>query len=67
MNLSYRELSLLLATLAFMVSFVAKFVLFDVKLTYVGRDIIMFFAIYFIAKNLLFMVDKLIINFRKIM
>jgi len=67
MNLSYRELALLLSTTAFILSFVGKFLIYDVKLTYISRDIIMFFAIYFISKNLLFMVDKLIINFRKIM
>jgi len=67
MNLSYRELSLLLATLVFLVSFVAKFLIYDVKLTYVARDIIMFFAIYLISKNIFFMIDKLIINYRKIM
>lgn len=67
MNLSYRELSLLLATVVFMLSFVVKFLIYDVKLTYISRDIIMFFAIYLIAKNLFFMIDKLIINYRKIM
>jgi hypothetical protein len=67
MNLSYRELSLLLATVVFMMSFVVKFLIYDVKLTYISRDIIMFFAIYLIAKNLFFMIDKLIINYRKIM
>lgn len=67
MNLSYRELALLLATVVFMVSFVAKFLLYDVKLTYIGRDIIMFFSVYLIAKNIFFMIDKLIINYRKIM
>lgn len=67
MNFSYRELALLLATMVFLVSFVAKFLIYDVKLTYIGRDIIMFFVIYLIAKNIFFMVDKLIINYRKIM
>jgi len=67
MNLSYRELSLLLATVIFLVSFVMKFLIYDVKLTYITRDIIMFFAIYLISKNLFFMIDKLIINYRKIM
>lgn len=67
MNFSYRELSLLLATLVFMMSFVVKFIIYDVKLTYMGRDIIMFFVIYLIAKNIFFMIDKLIINYRKIM
>lgn len=67
MNLSYRELSLLLATVVFMLSFVVKFVIYDVKLTYIGRDIIMFFTVYLIAKNIFFMIDKLIINYRKIM
>lgn len=67
MNLSYRELSLLLATLVFLFSFIVKFVIYDVKLTYIGRDIIMFFVIYLIAKNIFFMIDKLIINYRKIM
>jgi len=67
MNLSYRELSLLLATTIFLASFVVKFLIYDVKLTYIARDIIMFFVIYIISKNLFFMVDKLIINYRKIM
>lgn len=67
MNFSYRELSLLLATVAFLLSFVVKFLIYDVKLTYIGRDIIMFFAVYLIAKNIFFMIDKLIINYRKIM
>lgn len=67
MNLSYRELSLLLALTTFLASFIMKFLIYDVKLTYMIRDIILFFAIYFIAKNVLFRVDKLIINYRKIM
>ncbi|ADD69597.1 hypothetical protein Dacet_2847 [Denitrovibrio acetiphilus DSM 12809] len=67
MNFSYRELALLLATVTFMLSFVMKFLIYDVKLTYIGRDIIMFFVVYLIAKNLFFMIDKLIINYRKIM
>ncbi len=54
MNLSYRELSLLLATVVFLLSFVAKFLIYDVKLTYISRDIIMFFAIYLIAKKSFF-------------
>lgn len=67
MNLSYRELALLIASTVFIISFVMKFIILDVKLTYMPRDIIMFFAIYMIAKNLFFMVDKLLMNFRKIM
>jgi len=67
MNLSYRELSLLLATTVFLLSFVSKFLIYDVKLTYIGRDIILFFGIYLISKNIFFMIDKLIINYRKIM
>ncbi|PLX70715.1 MAG: hypothetical protein C0602_04205 [Denitrovibrio sp.] len=67
MNFSYRELALLLATMVFIVSFVAKFLIYDVKLTYIARDIIMFLSVYLIAKNLFFMIDKLIINYRKIM
>jgi hypothetical protein len=67
MNFSYRELSLLLATVVFLLSFIMKFVIYDVKLTYIARDIIMFFTIYLIAKNIFFMIDKLIINYRKIM
>lgn len=67
MNLSYRELALLLSSTVFIISFVMKFVIFDVKLTYMMRDIIMFFAIYMIAKNLFFMIDRILINFRKIM
>ncbi|PLX68130.1 MAG: hypothetical protein C0603_08445 [Denitrovibrio sp.] len=67
MNLSYRELSLLLATTVFLLSFVSKFIIYDVKLTYIGRDIILFFGIYLISKNIFFMIDKLIINYRKIM
>jgi len=67
MNLSYRELALLLSSMAFIASFIVKFLLYDVKLTYISKDIIMFFAVYLIAKNLFFMIDKLIINYRKIM
>jgi len=67
MNLSYRELALLIATCVFLGSFVMKFLIYDVKLTYISKDIIMFFVIYLIAKNLFFMIDKLIINYRKIM
>lgn len=67
MNLSYRELALLISSTAFIISFVMKFIILDVKLTYMPRDIIMFFAIYMIAKNLFFMVDRLLMNFRKIM
>jgi len=67
MNLSYREMALLLSSTVFMTSFVVKFIIFDVKLTYMIRDIIMFFAIYMIAKSLFFMIDRILINFRKIM
>ncbi len=67
MNLSYREMALLLSSTVFMISFVVKFIIFDVKLTYMIRDIIMFFAIYMIAKSLFFMIDRILINFRKIM
>ncbi|MCD8553917.1 hypothetical protein [Seleniivibrio sp.] len=67
MNLSYREMALLLSSTVFITSFVVKFIIFDVKLTYMIRDIIMFFAIYMIAKSLFFMIDRILINFRKIM
>ncbi len=67
MNLSYREMALLISSTIFIISFVMKFVILDVKLTYMFRDIIMFFAIYMIAKNLFFMIDRILINFRKIM
>jgi hypothetical protein len=67
MNLSYREMALLLSSTVFLASFVVKFIIFDVKLTYMIRDIIMFFAIYMIAKSLFFMIDRILINFRKIM
>lgn len=67
MNLSYREMALLLSSTVFITSFVVKFIIFDVKLTYMIRDIIMFFAIYLIAKSLFFMIDRILINFRKIM
>lgn len=67
MNLSYRELALLISSTVFVLSFVMKFIILDVKLTYMIRDIIMFFAIYMIAKNLFFMIDRILINFRKIM
>jgi len=67
MNLSYREVALLISSTLFIISFVMKFVILDVKLTYMTRDIIMFFAIYMIAKNMFFMIDRILINFRKIM
>jgi len=67
MNFSYRELALLLAVTVFLFSFVSKFILYDVKLTYIVRDIIMFFSVYLISKNIFFMIDKLIMNYRKIM
>ena len=67
MNLSYREMALLISSTLFVISFVMKFVILDVKLTYMIRDIIMFFAVYLIAKNMFFMIDRILINFRKIM
>jgi len=67
MSMVSREIALLLASMAFIVSFTYKFLIQQVSLTYVFRDFIVFFAVYFIAKTLLLMVDKLILNFRKIM
>jgi hypothetical protein len=67
MNFLHREIALGLATVAFVVSFVYKFFLLEVKLTYVTRDIIMFFIIYYICEKLFLLIDKIIMSYRKIL
>lgn len=67
MNFLHRELALVIATIAFVVSFVYKFFLLEVKLTYVTRDIIMFFIIYYVTEKLFLYIDKIVINYRKIL
>ncbi|MGE4497393.1 MAG: hypothetical protein AB7E48_05890 [Deferribacterales bacterium] len=67
MNFLHRELALMLATVAFVSSFVYKFFLLEVKLTYVTRDIIMFFIIYYVTEKLFLYIDKIMINYRKIL
>jgi hypothetical protein len=66
-NFLHRELALVIATIAFVVSFVYKFFLLEVKLTYVTRDIIMFFIIYYVTEKLFLYIDKIVINYRKIL
>ncbi|WP_022851729.1 hypothetical protein [Limisalsivibrio acetivorans] len=67
MNFLHKEFALFLASGAFMASFVYKVFLLEVKLTYVARDFIMFFVIYFVAEKLFLLIDKIIINYRKIL
>lgn len=65
--MSYRETAMLFAVTAFLGSFVYKFIVKDMDLTYIARDIIMFFGIYFVAKLMFYLVDMIILNYRKIM
>jgi hypothetical protein len=65
MNFVHKELALMLATVAFVVSFVYKFFLIDVKLSYMLRDVIMFFIIYYICEKLFFYIDRIMLNYRK--
>lgn len=67
MSMLSRELALLLASTCFIFSFVFKYIVLGAELIYISRDIIMFFAIYLLSKFLLYFVDKIIINHRKIM
>lgn len=67
MSFLHREIALMIATVAFVMSFVYKFFLHEVKLTYVTRDIIMFFIVYFVTEKLFLYIDKIMMNYRKIL